>query len=132
MPKLSQQTLEKRFHCPYCSVTLRTRQGLSGHIQFRHPRGTTGAGNQSFRDRVADILVSRRLASGSIGLSDAEVEEIVDILADWRFIKASMGDENIKFNDADYKTYLLVAAALMYGNRRLVKRLKKDLGLAIT
>ncbi|MDP2719281.1 MAG: hypothetical protein Q8P44_05575, partial [Dehalococcoidia bacterium] len=36
MPKLSQATLEKRFQCGYCAKTLRSRQGLSGHIQFKH------------------------------------------------------------------------------------------------
>jgi hypothetical protein len=132
MPKLSQQTLEKRFHCPYCSVTLRTRQGLSGHIQFRHPRGTTGTGNINLRDAIAKITVSRRLASESTALSDAEFQEMAEIWADWRFIKVFMGDENIKFNNADYKTYLLVAAALMYGNQRLMKKLNKDLSSAIT
>jgi hypothetical protein len=132
MPKLSQQTLEKRFQCPYCSVTLRTRQGLSGHIQFRHPKGTTGTGNKNLRDAIAKITVLRRLASESTALSDAEFQEMAEIWADWRFIKVFMGDENIKFNNADYKTYLLVAAALMYGNQRLMKKLNKDLSSAIT
>ena len=36
MPKLSQDSLKKRFSCQYCDKSFRTRQGLSGHIQFKH------------------------------------------------------------------------------------------------
>jgi hypothetical protein len=90
--------------------------------------GTTGTGNKSPHDAITETIVSRRLASESRGLSDAEFQEMAEIRADWRFIKVFMGDENIKFNDADYKTYLLVAAAFMYGNQRLMNKLKKDLG----
>ncbi len=39
----------------------------------------------------------------------------------------TIGMLNIKLNDADYKAYLLVAAALMYGNQRLMNKLKKEL-----
>ena len=131
MPKLTQQTLEKRFRCPYCSVTLRTRQGLSGHIQFRHSRGTTGTGRKSLHDAITESIVSQRLASEPMGSSDAEFQEMAEIRADWRFIKVFMGEGNIKFNDADYKTYLLVAAAFMYGNQRLMNKLNKDLREAI-
>jgi hypothetical protein len=55
---------------------------------------------------------------------------MAEIRADWHFIKASMASENIKLNDTDYKTYLFVAAALMYGNERLMNKLKKELSSA--
>jgi len=125
MPKLTQQTLEKRFQCPYCSVTVRTRQGFSGHIQFKHPKVTTGTGNKSTTDLITEAKVSRRLAYEPLGITDAELEEMAEIRADWYIIKNYMMHENIKFNDADFKTYLVVAAALMYGNQRLMNKLSK-------
>ena len=44
MPKLGQDELEKRFACPHCGDTFRTRQGLSGHIQWKHPAGKASTG----------------------------------------------------------------------------------------
>jgi len=130
MPKLSQQTLEKRFQCPHCSVTLRTRQGLSGHIQFIHPKGTTNTESKSLIDSRTQEVLLQRLASESRGITEANFREMAEIRADWHFIKASMASENIKLNDTDYKTYLFVAAALMYGNERLMNKLKKELSSA--
>ncbi len=131
MPKLSQQTLEKRFQCPYCGITLRTRPGLSGHIQFKHPKGTASTGTKSTIDAITEVIILRRSASEPVGISDAELEEMAEIRADWHFIKDILRND-IKLSDTDYKTYLSVAAALMYSNRRLMNKLNKDLSSAIT
>lgn len=38
MPKLKEDSLKKRFTCQYCGKSFPTRQGLSGHIQFKHQK----------------------------------------------------------------------------------------------
>ena len=127
MPKLSQQTLEKRFKCPHCGESIRSRQGLSGHIQFKHPAGTTETGNKSRINILAEAIIKRRLDADLLELSREEFRELAEIQADWYFFKKFAGQLNIKLNDTDYKAYLLVATALMYGNQRLVNKLKKEL-----
>ena len=62
MPKLSQDALSKMFQCEYCGDLLRTRQGLSGHIQFKH---TTGQGTPN---RDYDYLNSKASEFRKYGL----------------------------------------------------------------
>jgi uncharacterized C2H2 Zn-finger protein len=129
MPKLTQQTLEKRFPCPHCGETFRTRQGLSGHIQFKHPTGT-GEETKSNAQLISDMArYKTRLELG--GFSHEDVSELIHIRASWDYIETLMhaapGGKNIKVGAADFKTYLIVAYAQMLANRRLIDRLNKDL-----
>ena len=57
---------------------------------------------------------------------------MAEIRADWHFIKALAEHDNIKLNEADYKTYLFVAAAFMKGKQRLMNKLTKELNTAIS
>ena len=133
MPKLSQQTLEKRFPCPHCGKTFRTRQGLSGHIQFKHPTGT-GEETKSLGDWALDIA-RYKSALRLAGLSNEEASELSQIRAGWAYIEqligAGPGDKNTKVGAADFKTYLIVAYAQMLADRRLIDRLDKVIGEAI-
>ncbi len=130
MPKLSQQTLEKRFKCPHCGERIRSRQGLSGHIQFKHPKGATVAAAKSLEDLATEKIAMQRVASMG-GVTDAELQELLEIRADWLFIRPLIEKGNIKLNAIDYKTYLFIAAAIMFGNQRLMNKLTKELNSAI-
>ena len=126
MPKLSEQTIKKRFPCPHCGETFRTRQGLSGHIQFKHHAGTTEE-TGSPAEWFLDIAMYKKvLQSGEF--STEEVSELTQILADWGYIKLLIGLapglENTKVGGADFKAYLIMAYAQMLANRRLKGRLK--------
>ena len=130
MPKLSQQTLEKRFKCPHCGESIRTRQGLSGHIQFKHPKVTTGAAAKSLEELATERIAMQRVASKG-GVTNAELQEWLEIRADWIYIRPLIEKGNIKLNANDYKTYLFMAAAIMFGNQRLMNKLTKELNSAI-
>lgn len=134
MPKLSEQTIKKRFPCPHCGETFRTRQGLSGHIQFKHPAGTREE-TKSPAEWILDIEIYKSLLQ--LGkFSNEEVSELTQILAGWgyieRLIGLAPGDKNTKVGGADFRTYLIVAYAQMFANRRLIDRLNKDLAEAIS
>jgi hypothetical protein len=133
MPKLTQQTLEKRFPCLHCGETFRTRQGLSGHIQFKHPTGTGGE-TKSPAEWIVDIA-GYKSALQLGGFSNEDVSELTQIRAGWalfeQFMGVAPGNKKTKLGAADFKTYLIVAYAQMRANRRLIHRLNKDLNEAI-
>lgn len=148
MPRLSQRTLEKRFHCPHCRATFRTRQGLSGHIQFKHPAGTVETTN-SYADFILDTARYKRILDDwksdiakyksipeSLGFNKKEVSEITQILESWPYIEklveANPINKNVKISGAEFKTYMIVALAQMFANRRLINQLNKDLSEAIS
>lgn len=117
---------KRGFPCPHCGETFRTRQGLSGHIQFKHHAGTTEE-TESPAEWFLDIEIYKsRLQVAKF--SNKEVSELTQILADWGYIKrliaVAPGVENTKVGGADFKTYLIMAYAQMLANRRLKDRLK--------
>ena len=124
MPKLSQQTLDKMFSCPHCGEKIRTRQGLSGHIQFKHKLGTL----KEEPPYVNEVLQAKELKLRAIMLqsSKEEISELSEILSFWYHLKAIVQDDNIKLNNTDYKTYMIVAMAQMKANRLLYQKLQKE------
>ena len=132
MPRLTQKTLDKMFPCEYCGKKLRTRQGLAGHVQWVHSIRTPGmepmgTEDEEKPDKLVEAVILRRINSESQVLTQAEYMDMVEMRADWHFIKHHMQKWNIKLNKADYKNYLLVAMAVMYGNQRLINKLNKEL-----
>ncbi len=130
MPKLSQQTLEKRFLCPHCGQTLRTRQGLSGHIQFKHQTGS-GSQDKSLGDWVADVKIYEVILR-TAGFSEAESKELTQVVADWAFIKPMLETRHMAINSADEKTYLIARFAQRQANQRLLDTLRKELDTVIS
>ena len=74
MPKLSKQTLEKRFSCSHCGQTFRTRQGLSGHIQFKHPSEAPAEEN-SYMQAVLDVFKFKQRAEIA-GFNKEEISQM--------------------------------------------------------
>lgn len=124
MPKLSEQTLEKRFKCPHCKETLRTRQGLSGHIQFKHPSGTPAEENRN--DKViretSDFIADARIA----GFNEKEIYEMGQILVYWMRIKAVVEGKYTKLNDNDLKISLITTLAQIHANHMLFDRIRDE------
>lgn len=89
MPKLSEHTLEKMFPCPYCEEFLRTRQGLSGHIQWKHnvylQMKQTTENDQLDLDH--DYLLKKGIEYEKYGklifLSEAQIKTSQNILKQW-------------------------------------------------
>ena len=118
MPKLSAEALAKRFECPYCEKTLRTRQGLSGHIQFKH-----GSGQQSTEMDAAWLVrqVSKiEKAFGSVWeLSEAAVRARMEILRVWPEVTALANTIGITLNRQDFKNYFLTRLAQIHSRESL-------------
>jgi DNA-directed RNA polymerase beta' subunit len=113
MPKLSKQTIEKRFQCQYCGETVRTRNGLLGHIQFKHKH------IHSKFEQTAQTLLNTGyflVDAKKAGLNEEEAEVLKQILCFWQPMVDEMDKENTKLNNTDYKNYLVVSLALTQAN----------------
>ena len=134
MPRLSQKTLEKMFQCPYCEKMVRNRAGLSGHIQFKHSSGTQKKKKSHYETmlKLTELKGLKEILKQSDEEEKQDLSDMVRISVDWSLIKNLVKGFDIKFNDADFKAYIIIASALMYSNRRLMNELHKELSSAIT
>ena len=106
MPKLSQDSLEKRFTCVHCGATLRTRQGLSGHLQFKHATGRE-ASQADFEFILSKINDLTLLASA--GMSAKEVRNRQLILARWVQLGLFCESLGINLDSKDFKNYIVAS-----------------------
>ncbi len=119
MPKLNKDSLEKRFTCQYCESTFRTRQGLSGHIQWKHKaRQTLSVTDISNVIQKAKHLDSN-LKKGGILLSTEKAR----IVARWASIMTMCEILKIKINNQDFKNYIIASLARMYEYEELSEKL---------
>ena len=137
MPKLSKHTLEKMYSCPHCGKKFRQLNGLSGHIQWAH----AGAFQSAKKDVKKEFLIEpdqvtkaflQHKHDSLIGQAviDDGVEK-ANIKADWFLISDFLKEQKMVPNESDYKTYLICALAVSYGNQRLMKTLSAGLSTAI-
>ncbi len=113
MPKLSKDSLEKRFICQYCGKSFRTRQGLSGHIQFRH-----GNGQKSSEIDASEVLskgLEIKLWGEIRNLPSSAIKARQRILVDWLEDQALCNFLQIKLNPQDFKTYYITRLAKIHG-----------------
>ena len=113
MPKLTQDELYKRFHCPHCDKTLRTRQGLSGHIQWKH-----GTGKKSTKIDIdwisKQIDRMKKTWVEAMEWSPAAVQAREDILLRWILdVEAMCHVAEIKPNHEDFKNYIITSLAVL-------------------
>ena len=66
-----------------------------------------------------------------LGLNEKDIGEMKQIYAFWNYIIALVENEHIKFNNNDYKNYMIVSLAQMQANQRLMKKLNKKLDSTI-
>jgi len=123
MPKLTEDSLEKRFSCQYCGESFRTRQGLSGHIQFKHSKGKKVT--YSDIDDVISKIQVLELGGKAAGLSPAD-NPVPSILKLWPLVLIGLDMVNVKCTDQDFKNYMLVSLAQREENERLRKQLVND------
>ena len=116
MPKLSEKTLEKRFQCEYCGETFRTRQGLSGHIQFKHhavfgPKSEAQQIDMSFiRSKLKGITVWKATNQ----LPQPTTEAMLNLLMNWHHVRYFFSMLDIDLTKQDFKTYLLVGLGRLF------------------
>jgi predicted RNA binding protein YcfA (HicA-like mRNA interferase family) len=114
MPRLSEKTLEKRFQCDYCGGTFRSRQGLSGHIQFKHQDYFEPVTKSKHSTKEIDMgFISSKNKDFSIwrasnGLSESTNDAITKMFVSWTHVRSLFNMLDIELTEQDFKTYLLV------------------------
>ena len=120
MPKLSQKTLEKRFPCDYCGETFRTRQGLSGHIQFKHqayykpivkPKQTTKEIDMAFISSKQENIIIWKATNG---LTKSTNDNIARLLVNWAHVRSFFNMLDIELTEQDFKNYLLASLSRVF------------------
>jgi len=107
MPKLSKNSLEKRFTCQYCSRSLRTRQGLSGHIQFKHATSKKKSNTVDMAKDVEKKLEIWKVCVRTIGYPP-EVSQAGDrLIRKWRILREYSHLLGTDLNDKDFKHFIL-------------------------
>ncbi len=120
MPRLSEKTLEKRFKCDYCGETFRTRQGLSGHIQFKHHAYYEPVTNakQSTKEIDMRFISSKQknlmMWRASNGLSKSTNDNVARLLVNWGMVRSLFNKLGIDLTDEDFKTYLLAGLGKLF------------------
>lgn len=109
MPKLTKDSLEKRFLCQYCGESFRTRQGLSGHIQWKHKDKHATYLDLTIPD--AGDLMLMKAGYEQFGLSDSKLKAILDSILWWDVVKAFCKLSKIKLNQQDLKNYVIASLA---------------------
>ena len=67
--------LHKKFLCQHCGESFRTRQGLSGHIQFKHHAKTE---SQKLDDKhIQDKAIELKTWGPLIGLSKEDTARVI-------------------------------------------------------
>ncbi len=119
MPKLNKDSLEKRFTCQYCGSTFRTRQGLSGHIQWKHKVQRT----LSMTDINGVILKAKHLEATLKKRGVSQSAKKAQIVARWASVANMCDILNININNQDFKNYFIASLARMYENEELSEKL---------
>ncbi len=120
MPKLSKETLKKRFQCDYCEETFRTRQGLSGHIQFKHQTLYSPITKNTKTTNVNDkyFILSKHkecnLWRQSNGLTKSTSDTILTLLVNWLEVRSFFKTLDVELTEQDFKTYLLAGLGKIF------------------
>ena len=105
--------LNKKFPCKQCGNLFRTRQGLSGHIQFKH-----GTKKNALAVDVKDIMELKlilKAIEGILGcLSKSKTQMIEAILDNWINITSICGPLGIDLNKQDFKKYFVARIVDIY------------------
>jgi len=126
MPKLSKDALAKRFPCEYCGEFFRTRQGLSGHIQFKH--GTKQTKQPLDLKVKAERMLDLKILQKAFDVSDFTLHAYADAVAFWQQLQLFCKAFEIELNQQDLKKYLITSLVHIHQNERLMRQLITSLG----
>ncbi len=104
--------LNKKFPCPQCGNLFRTRQGLSGHIQFKH--GTKQNTLVIAANDILELKVKLKAVEGILELPKSTSQMIQAILDNWLNIVYISNSAGINLNKQDFKNYFVARLADIY------------------
>ena len=131
MPTLSQKTLDKMFECPYCEKLFRTRNGLSGHIQFKHAKNAY-CSERKEADYYPDPDITEYGYRLVEGISERWIQSKIIPLREWKQAKETLEFKNIKSEKDYFMAYQLMVHALLASEGRMKRWLNDELSLAIS
>ena len=114
MPKLTADSLEKKFVCQYCGESVRTRQGLSGHIQWKHGKKSAikKADIPSFLSKAPDVMLWKTTSY----LPQSTLQAIANLIAGWPHVKSFCSVFEVELTKQDFKNYFLAGFAQAFSN----------------
>lgn len=112
MEPIYKDPLNKKFPCKKCGKLFRTRQGLSGHIQFKH--GTKKNTLQIAAEDILDIKIRLKAIEGIMNLPKPTAQRIEAILNNWLEVVYICASAGIDLNKQDFKNYFVTRIADMY------------------
>ena len=104
--------LNKKFPCKQCGKLFRTRQGLSGHIQFKH--GTKKNALAIAAKDILDIKIRLKTIKEIMNLPKPTSQRIEAILDNWLNVVYICASAGIDLNKQDFKNYFVARIADMY------------------
>ena len=104
--------LNKKFPCKQCGKLFRTRQGLSGHIQFKH--GTKKNALAIAAKDILDIKIKLKTVEDIMNLPKPTTQMINAILDNWLNVVYICASAGIDLNKQDFKTYFVARVADIY------------------
>lgn len=125
MPKLTKDSLEKRFICQHCGDSFRTRQGLSGHIQFKHGIAGQKKGKKEVEFMLTKNDILKKLGLWKAGLepSEFEYEAVLDMFLWWLHVDFLFKDFGLELNEQDLHNYVITSLANIRQSAQLLKQL---------
>ena len=97
--------LNKKFLCKQCGKTFRTRQGLSGHIQFKH--GTKQEIKELDANYILSLALELEVIAKIMGWSESTIQARKAILVNWLDVKVCCNTLGIDLNKQDFKNYVI-------------------------
>jgi len=122
MYQVHKDPLTKKFVCKHCGEAKRTRQGLSGHIQFKH---STGKETQQQIDAayLSSKVLDIKIWEETCGLPESTMQATRTALLTWLYAKMFCDIIGIDLNKQDFKNYLMAGLASVYQNESLKEEL---------
>lgn len=101
--------MEKRFPCAQCGNTFRTRNGLAGHIRFKHGAAGNKGTSSSQRQPDAQFLYGTLYVWDAfpINVSPEKKEEIRQVLLNWIPILQVLHPFGLRATCDDFKQYVI-------------------------
>jgi hypothetical protein len=118
MPVLSEDSLRKRFACGECGKTFRTRQGLSGHLRFKHgfvpPGPVLKNADASANNTPAEVMLGLaqfvKLAPG-FEITQSEIDEFKRISDLWLKTSLKLTLFGLTPDERDFKSFVIASYA---------------------
>jgi len=104
--------LNKKFPCKHCHKLFRTRQGLSGHIQFKHSTKKNALAIAA--QDILDIKIKLKTVKDIMNLPKPTAQRIEAILDNWLNVVYICTSAGIDLNKQDFKNYFVARIADMY------------------